>query len=70
MSKSPKISRREFAASAGLAAAAVPGLAQSPNRTPPLDDEKQAEAAAESRRRAIAEFEIPIETEPAFIFKA
>ena len=70
MVRSNKISRREFAVSAGLAAAAMPALAQSPNRTPPLDDEKQAEAAAESRRRAIAEFNVPIETEPAFIFKA
>ena len=53
-----------------LLGAAMPALAQSPNRTPPLDEEQQAEAAAESRRRAIAEFDVPIETEPAFIFKA
>jgi len=70
MVKPNRISRREFAASAGLAAAAIPALAQSPDRTPPLDDEKQAVAAAESRRRAIAEFDFPIEPEPAFIFKA
>lgn len=70
MPKSNKISRREFATSAALATAAIPALAQSPNRTPPLDEEKLAEAAAESRRRAIAQFDVPIETEPAFIFKA
>lgn len=70
MTRFPKISRREFAASVGLAAAAAPGLAQAQNPPAPLDDEKQAAAATESRRRAIAQFDLPIETEPAFIFKA
>jgi hypothetical protein len=70
MTKFPKISRREFAASAGLAVASLPVLAQSPNRTPAQDDEKQAAVASGSRRRAIAEFDTPIETEPAFVFKA
>jgi len=69
MIKTPKISRRTFTASAGLAAVG-PALAQTARPTPPQDDARQASAAAESRRRAITQFEIPIETEPAFIFKA
>ena len=69
MNQTPKISRRAFTASAGLAAVA-PALGQTARPTPPQDEARQTSAAAESRRRAIAQFEIPIETEPAFIFKA
>lgn len=84
MSKQKKLTRREFAGAA-LAAAAAPALiarAFTPLAAGLAQEEKQTEAAKaqappqeeenwlERGRQALRQFDVPAETEPAFIFQA
>lgn len=76
MSKQKQLTRREFAEVA-LAAVAAPALlgalsAQEQKQEPP---KAQAEPEGEENwlergRKALREFNLPVETEPAFVFRA
>ena len=62
-----KFSRRELAA--GLAAA-VPALAQTPAASPaPQDPLGKAREALEKNGDRLGSIEVPITTEPSFVFK-
>ncbi|HKD05284.1 MAG TPA: hypothetical protein VKB79_05205 [Bryobacteraceae bacterium] len=64
-----KLTRRELGATAVATVAAATSQAQ----TPPPPDQGIAQVVRDANRRnaeALAKFEIPIETEPAFQFRA
>ena len=84
MSKQKKLTRREFAGAA-LVAAAAPALlrgALTPPAAGPAQEEKKPEAPKaqapqqeeenwlERGRQALREFDLPAATEPAFLFSA
>lgn len=62
-----KLSRRGILALAGAGA----GLAQQPPAPPPANPDPLAKAREENRRAAetLAKFDIPMSTEPAFVFR-
>ncbi len=69
-----KLSRRELACSA-LAAVALPtpGRAQTPAQPAPLSPEAELQAAklqVQATAQALEQFEIPMTSEPAFVFQA
>ena len=64
-----KLTRREL----GASAIAVTALGVATAQTPSSADESIAQAVRETNRRnaeALAKFELPIDTEPAFQFRA
>ena len=64
-----KLTRRQWAALAALAPAAKTAAAQAPSLQPPSDD---AAAARENLKRnadALRKIAVPMDTEPAFLFK-
>jgi hypothetical protein len=62
-----KLSRRQMAV--GIAAA-VPLLSQNPATPPQADDVTIAREISKKNRDLIANFKVPVATEPSFIFKA
>jgi hypothetical protein len=70
-----KLSRRELVCT-GLtmaASATVAGHAQTPAQPAPLSPEAELQAAklqVQATAQALAQFEIPMATEPAFVFHA
>jgi hypothetical protein len=69
-----KLSRRELACAALVSmAAAVSGGAQTPAQPAPLSPEAELQAAklqVQATAQALAQFDIPMATEPAFLFQA
>jgi hypothetical protein len=70
-----KLSRRELAcaALAGTALGAVAGLAQTLAQPVPLSPEAELQTAklqVQAAAQALAQFEVPMATEPAFVFQA
>jgi Rieske Fe-S protein len=69
-----KLSRRELAGAAlTTMAAAVAGRAQTPLQSAPLSPEAELQAAklqVQAAAQALSQFEIPMDTEPAFAFQA
>jgi hypothetical protein len=63
-----KLSRRELATAAVAAVVAPPGESQTAQ--PAADLAKVVHDASQRNSEALAKFEIPIATEPAFQFKA
>jgi hypothetical protein len=61
-----KFSRRQLAVSL---VAAAPALAQNPAPVPPSDPLAKAHEALQKNGEILSKFEIPISTEPSFIFK-
>jgi hypothetical protein len=64
-----KLTRREL----GVTAVATVAAAASPAQTPPTADQSVAQVVRDANRRnaeTLAKFEIPIDTEPAFQFRA
>jgi hypothetical protein len=67
-----KLSRRDMLALAGASAALGQSAAQTAAQPPDANLDPVAKAREENRRSAanLAKFEIPMSTEPAFIFRA
>ena len=61
-----KFSRRQLAVSL---VAAVPALAQNPAPAPPADPLAKAREALQKNGETLSKFEIPLATQPSFIFK-
>ena len=65
-----KITRRELAAALGSAASMGAARAQEKAASQPQDLEAQAKDQLHKDSEAIARVELPMSTEPAFLFKA
>jgi hypothetical protein len=65
-SKSPLLSRRSLA----LLVGAVPLLAQTPTPAPPEQSLQKALADVHGVSQRLSETEVPLDVEPAFIFRA
>jgi hypothetical protein len=64
-----KLSRRELAGLAATGLLKQAQAAQSPEATPTIDFAKAARDTIQRNSEALGKFDVPIGTEPAFLFK-